>query len=114
MCEIKIVVMRLILMLVTFMKLSVADILICSGSTSSNCVGKQCTVSCSDGNKVVLILSCLVYSYCISRLICSARKEGSVSVTIQTLELRSHPLMLNAGRKLNLHRAFLSVVARII
>merc|ERR1711983_584881 len=26
----------------------------CSGSTSSNCRGKQCTVTCSDGNKVEL------------------------------------------------------------
>ena len=24
----------------------------CSGSVSSSCVGKHCTVSCSDGNKV--------------------------------------------------------------
>merc|ERR1712025_388825 len=54
MCENKIVVLRLILLIVTWMKLTIADILVCSGSTSSNCVGKQCTVSCSDGNKIDL------------------------------------------------------------
>merc|ERR1719281_1167557 len=43
------------LLLVPLLVCSVAGVTMeCSGSTSSNCRGKQCTVTCSDGNKVDL------------------------------------------------------------
>merc|ERR1719336_2770964 len=43
------------LLLVPLLVCSVAAVTMeCSGSTSSNCRGKQCTVICSDGNKVDL------------------------------------------------------------
>merc|ERR1719336_338670 len=43
------------LLLVPLLVCSVAAVTMeCSGSTSSNCRGKQCTVTCSDGNKVDL------------------------------------------------------------
>merc|ERR1711978_480806 len=43
------------LLLLPLLVCSVAAVTMeCSGSTSSNCRGKQCTVTCSDGNKVDL------------------------------------------------------------
>merc|ERR1712053_40379 len=43
------------LLMVPLLVCSVAAVTMeCSGSTSSNCRGKQCTVICSDGNKVDL------------------------------------------------------------
>merc|ERR1712154_207178 len=53
------------LLLLPLLVCSVAAVTMeCSGSTSSNCRGKQCTVICSDGNKVDL--------FC---------EEGGVSIT---------------------------------
>merc|ERR1712173_427245 len=53
------------LLMVPLLVCSVAAVTMeCSGSTSSNCRGKQCTVICSDGNKVDL--------FC---------EEGGVSIT---------------------------------